>query len=457
MFNVPSLIKIAQFSGEGGLELKEEAKSSTGILPISVGQAYHEGEEWAATIHLASATFQRCIIVVADTLQLYTEMMTNGPYIEKIALAWALENQLITTEAARVYIEAEESGNSLDDIVESQKSLLADATTADLDALRNQEQAPSIDSNNNSMQDQEEANKLVKNLMKHVAHARTLKAGDEWLKRNEHITARLTIPFTISRWDEWVDESIYSPYREAINHDYKKNRAFHSAVDIVTKQFINGFERRQEKNSSTDLIDFDLKKASELSKQYVLEELAVLDIWKNNPAVHLLGQDVNERFFNVYPFGNSSLNTAVLNCFKQRLGDSMTLRLLILTKDEPSKKAQAKHKTKDKNPPRNTALVVTHPEVTAEEVRDMQQALRFTLRVSKLTVEQQIAALQGIEKELLETTPSNNEIHYPETTPTQTSVSSNQTLNIPGAVFTPKTNSSEDLNRSPSKTQTNTV
>lgn len=49
--------------------LKHQFASSHCVLPISVGHAYHEGERLKAIIKLINEHFDRCTIIVCDTLQ----------------------------------------------------------------------------------------------------------------------------------------------------------------------------------------------------------------------------------------------------------------------------------------------------------------------------------------------------------------------------------------------------
>lgn len=48
------------------------------VLPISVGQEYHEGDKLEAIIHLINNKFMSCTIVIADVLQRHTLMLENN-------------------------------------------------------------------------------------------------------------------------------------------------------------------------------------------------------------------------------------------------------------------------------------------------------------------------------------------------------------------------------------------
>jgi hypothetical protein len=51
---------------------KEKFNDSRCLLAISVGQQYHEGEKFAATIAAVNKAFKSCVILVGDTLQRHT-------------------------------------------------------------------------------------------------------------------------------------------------------------------------------------------------------------------------------------------------------------------------------------------------------------------------------------------------------------------------------------------------
>ncbi len=65
--------------------LKSQFSTSKCVLPISVGQEYHEGEKFKATIKLVNDHFNECLIIVCDSLQrhtipLYTHEVNELPY-----------------------------------------------------------------------------------------------------------------------------------------------------------------------------------------------------------------------------------------------------------------------------------------------------------------------------------------------------------------------------------------
>jgi tRNA-dependent cyclodipeptide synthase len=64
------------------------SKISSVMLPISIGQPYHEGEQFFSTTQLVNKNFKETKIVLADTLQRYN---VNGPDDEKKVAALVKE------------------------------------------------------------------------------------------------------------------------------------------------------------------------------------------------------------------------------------------------------------------------------------------------------------------------------------------------------------------------------
>src|SRR5271155_1431726 len=59
---------------------KETFKQSTCLLTISVGQEVHEGEKFAATLDLVSATFGSAILLIDDSLQRHSMALATNEH-----------------------------------------------------------------------------------------------------------------------------------------------------------------------------------------------------------------------------------------------------------------------------------------------------------------------------------------------------------------------------------------
>ncbi len=114
----------------------------------------------------------------------------------------------------------------------------------------------------------------------------------------------------------------------------------HTYVDLVILTFIGGFIKSHVKARSDKVIKFDFTTVQDLCRQYLLEELAVVAMWRDKilPPLDLpsalLSEDVT--FSLVYPFGHNSTNKDVFNCFGQLCSEKLIL--LNLHKNTKQKK-----------------------------------------------------------------------------------------------------------------------
>lgn len=117
-------------------------------------------------------------------------------------------------------------------------------------------------------------------------------AGDKWLERNKELYSRLTIPYKIVRWDEWLNHPEYQEKLEAVINFYNINNEYKAMIDGSIEEFLFRYRRRLASGS-----DFDDKFAFETCRSYLFEECAALCLWK------YLGSN-----FEIYP---SKRNSAV--------------------------------------------------------------------------------------------------------------------------------------------------
>ncbi len=78
----------ASFAGCSLID-RESFSIAEGMLLISVGQPYHEGEKFKATIALVNRRFKSCMLMVADTLQRYN-IQAQQDIEEKLAYKQSL-------------------------------------------------------------------------------------------------------------------------------------------------------------------------------------------------------------------------------------------------------------------------------------------------------------------------------------------------------------------------------
>ncbi len=154
--------------------------ASTCLLPISVGQGYHEGEKFKATIAVVNKHFRDCHIVVCDSLQRF-----SIEFLEELS-------------------------------------------------------APEA--------------KIV-----------SLARGNEWVHRNNTAISLLTIPYKISRWDDWKNHAEFQGWEQCIKNLYAVNEQYRSSINETIELFA--------KARQGVLID------SVLTQKYLMEECAIMSLW----------------------------------------------------------------------------------------------------------------------------------------------------------------------------------
>lgn len=173
------MIVKASFIGLDTKLLKSQQNNNC-IVPISVGQPYHEAAKMEATLELINKTFDKCIILVCDTLQRYSHFMLS-------------------------------SDKTFEEVTEFSRN-----------------------------------------------------AGDAWIERNQQYIAKLTIPYEIHRWDEWLNHRDFNEYYEYIKTLYNHDNHYREVIEQTSDLYIKRIKHQNIKNNAQDL-----------SIQYIKEELAI--------------------------------------------------------------------------------------------------------------------------------------------------------------------------------------
>lgn len=187
-----------------------------------------------------------------------------------------------------------------------------------------------------------------------------LKAGQKWInmiearwagkdmpeKKAKHIP-KFTIPYTITRWQDWTKcEPVFSEKLAWMNEMYhprspwlsddeyfakyegKKIEGFESLVNLVALEFAVGFARKLEKLNATQrdigeqTFSFKVDEVIGLSQQYLLEELAMVAMCQSGqlpfstfsePARKKI--ETATRYYMPYFFSQNSTNKVVAKCF----------------------------------------------------------------------------------------------------------------------------------------------
>lgn len=189
-------------------EDKAKFKNSTVIVPISVGQQYHEAGEFEATIALINKSFKECHILIADTLRRHSPEVREQAYNDGL-----------------------------------------DASTL------------------------------------------TLHRGEQWFYNNEKYISMLSIPYRISKWNEWLAHPAYTDYYNAVLKLYQEDSSYKAIVDNDVAAFLCRGNRRYDSESINNC------------RSYILEESAVVCLWV------LSGFELD-----VYPMGD---NKAMITAYEK--------------------------------------------------------------------------------------------------------------------------------------------
>lgn len=112
--------------------------------------------------------------------------------------------------------------------------------------------------------------------------------GDEWLERNKPSYEQLTIPYKISRWDDWYKHSDYQSSYNKVNNLYQSDETYRQIVHDNIKEFI---ERH---TAYMDVKEYDHQHAFDNCLQYLKEECSVMCLWA-----------IEKYDFEVYPSGRN--------------------------------------------------------------------------------------------------------------------------------------------------------
>ncbi|MBP9727215.1 MAG: hypothetical protein KBD83_07110 [Gammaproteobacteria bacterium] len=251
-----------------------------------------------------------------------------------------------------------------------------------------------------------------------AAEEQARQAGARWRARNDHIIARLAMPYKILYWHELNQHANYSSKRESIQLMYdekpdagRQQLRLKRLVSEVARNFVNGFGRGHPKGHPDELVDFDLRVAVELSIEYLLEELAVISLWRDGLCQDLVGD--NEKIFMMYPFGKSTPSRDVYACIEYICHKSGNLQLKDIKKGGPvSTKVLSQHKQekkpgatrKDRKKGREeptTKPALTDDAFSAEQADESSTQIgnlilgTLTLKFSRGDIRHQMAAFHG--------------------------------------------------------------
>lgn len=104
-------------------------------------------------------------------------------------------------------------------------------------------------------------------------YIRAISAGDQWLERNRQTYENLTIPYKITRWDDWRNHKDFNKSYSNVEALYNTDELYRKAIHDNIEDFISNYEM-----PSPDMI-FDKGHAFNCCLQYLKEECAVMCLW----------------------------------------------------------------------------------------------------------------------------------------------------------------------------------
>lgn len=99
-----------------------------------------------------------------------------------------------------------------------------------------------------------------------------LRNGDRWLFENLNRIEQLTIPYKIERWEKWLHATTFPHCFARVKNDYAQKKAFYAAVNATIDDYYQRIIQRSE------LKDLEQNIFYETSKNYILEEVAVINL-----------------------------------------------------------------------------------------------------------------------------------------------------------------------------------
>lgn len=95
-----------------------------------------------------------------------------------------------------------------------------------------------------------------------------------WLKRNKQYYNKLTIPYKILHWDQWLKHDSFKQQKKIIKESIKEDALYKAAFDKVIENFVNKSSRRSDGTRV-----FAVSRAKRLSMDYLIEECTALCLW----------------------------------------------------------------------------------------------------------------------------------------------------------------------------------
>jgi hypothetical protein len=117
--------------------------------------------------------------------------------------------------------------------------------------------------------------RILDDSSENTIYQQSLIAGDAWLLRNKSIYNLLTIPFSIIRWDQWLNHPDYAQARRQIDLLYENDCAYKECLNKTIEIFLTRFQKRIDLHQDI----FNYHRAFKLSLEYLKEECTAICLW----------------------------------------------------------------------------------------------------------------------------------------------------------------------------------
>ena len=67
----------------------------------------------------------------------------------------------------------------------------------------------------------------------------SLRLGDNWIERNQHFFRAVGVPYSIWRWDHWLNDQRYAPARALIEAQHHCDQALSDTLDMDVLGYLN--------------------------------------------------------------------------------------------------------------------------------------------------------------------------------------------------------------------------
>lgn len=108
----------------------------------------------------------------------------------------------------------------------------------------------------------------------------TRREGVKWELQNKQVLSNLKMPIKLIHWDQWLQDPRFNPYHSAFHAAFDRNPAFRMAImQDIQRHYSRKYNQSIHERSAADI---------ELSKEFYIEELAVLSIqFEDYPCVEV--------------------------------------------------------------------------------------------------------------------------------------------------------------------------